>query len=71
MTRTIRQPGAQPGEYQRPRPASWPFRRVQLPTGADAPTYHWDRDGVLFHDVELTRPAGLVVVAYSEADDVD
>src|SRR5215211_5619232 len=50
VTRPIQQPGAPPGEFQRPRTPRPLFRRVRLETGENEPTYYWDTDGVLFHD---------------------
>jgi hypothetical protein len=69
MTRPVRQPGAQPGEYQRPRTAPPIFRRVQLNEIEDQDRYYWTDDGVLYYDEECTRPTGLVIVAYEEEDD--
>jgi len=63
VTRPIQQPGAPPGEFQRPRTPRPLFRRVRLETGENEPTYYWDTDGVLFHDSALAQATGLVIVA--------
>src|SRR5215218_4663363 len=68
VTRPIQQPGAPPGEFQRPRTPRPLFRRVRLETGENEPTYYWDTDGVLFHDSALTQATGLVIVALPDDD---
>ena len=62
-------PGAQPGRFQRPRSVRPLFERVTMPTGDAEPTLWWDSAGNLFHDEDLTKSAGLLIVRPLIGDD--
>ena len=45
------------------------FRRVTMPTGDAATSLWWDAGGNLFHDEDLTKSAGLLIVRPTTAGD--
>ena len=58
----LKDPGAQPGKFQRPRAVRPLFERGTMVTGDAAQSLWWDSDGNLFDDEDLTKFSGLVIV---------